>query len=248
MKKLQEESESESQRQDNDRRQKAAAERAARERAERIAKALENLSELQAQKERRKKGSGDEARCSTTDPEARNMKMGDGGFRPAYNVQFVTDGPTRMIAAVDVNNNGSDGGQMLPMHSKIREHYGTVPDHYLVDGGFTTIADVTQVEQAGSEVIGPIPRAQETLAKGDDPHARGKKDTDQMAAYRQRMAQPEAKALQRTRPSIAEFPNATCRNHGLHQFPVRGLAKVRAVALWHALVHNFQRMRCLQLI
>ena len=57
--------------------------------------------------EARKKGSGDEARCSTTDPEARNMKMGDGGFRPAYNVQFATDGDTRMIVAVAVTNNGS---------------------------------------------------------------------------------------------------------------------------------------------
>jgi len=27
---------------------------------------------------------------STTDPDARVMKMGDGGFRPAFNVQFAT--------------------------------------------------------------------------------------------------------------------------------------------------------------
>jgi len=246
--KLKEESESESTRQDNDRQRKAAAERAAKDRAARVAAALENLKELEAQKERREKGSGDKARCSTTDPEARNMKMGDGGFRPAYNVQFASDGETRMIAVVDVSNNGSDGGQMSPVHSEIVERYGTIPDSYVVDGGFTTIADVTKVERAGSEVIGPIPRSKETLAKGGDPHARGKKDTDEMAAFRKRMAGDGAKAKLKLRPSIAEYPNATCRNHGLHQFPVRGLAKVRAVALWHAIVHNFQRMRNLQLI
>src|SRR5579859_4339517 len=78
-------------------RQKAANERAARERAERIEAALKNLEQLQQQKEKRKKGSGEEARCSTTDPEARQMKMADGGFRPAYNVQFATDGAARII-------------------------------------------------------------------------------------------------------------------------------------------------------
>ena len=88
---------------------------------QRVEEALKNLAELQEQKEQRKKGSGEKARCSTTDPEARNMKMGDGGFRPAYNVQFATDGDTRMIVSVDVTNNGSDGGQMAPMHETVCE-------------------------------------------------------------------------------------------------------------------------------
>ena len=153
-----------------------------------------------------------------------------------------------MIAVVDVSNNGSDGGQMSPVHDEIEDRYGTIPENYLVDGGFTTISDVTEVERSGSKVIGPIPRAKETLNKGGDPHARGSKDTDEMARFRNRMASDEAKALLKQRPSIAEYPNATCRNHGLHQFPVRGLAKVRAVCLWHAIVHNFQRMRNLELI
>lgn len=245
---LKEENDSEAKRQDHDRQRRAAAERAAKDREARIKAALENLKELEAQKEKRKKGTGKEARCSMTDPESRNMKMGDGGFRPAYNVQFATDGDTRMIAAVMVSNNGSDGGQMSPMHGEIVDRYDKIPDHYLVDGGFTTIQDVTKVTRAGSTVIGPIPREKETLANGGDPHCRGPKDTDEMAAFRERMKTDEAKELLKSRPSIAEFPNATCRNHGLHQFPVRGLAKARAIALWHAIVHNFQRMQDLQLI
>ena len=39
---------------------------------------------------------------------APTMKMGDGGFRPAYNVQFATDGGARVILGVDVTNSGSD--------------------------------------------------------------------------------------------------------------------------------------------
>jgi transposase len=72
------------------RRQQAAEQRAAEERAARIRQALEQLPEIQQKMERRKTGSSETARASTTDPEARRMKMADGGFRPAYNVQFVT--------------------------------------------------------------------------------------------------------------------------------------------------------------
>lgn len=223
-------------------RRKAAVERAARERAERVEEALQNLAELQKQKEQRKKGSGDEARCSTTDPEARQMKMGDGGFRPAYNVQFATDGDARMIVSVDVTNNGSDGGQMSPMHADVCEKYDKTPDNYVVDGGFSTIEDITVVEQRGSHVAAPMTHEDRITKRGGDPHARRASDTNEMAAFRERMRTDDSKAVLKRRPSIAEFPNAFCRNRGLTQFRVRGLAKVRAATLWYALTFNFLRM------
>ena len=223
-------------------RRRAAAQRAAAEREQRVEAALKNLAELQQQKEKREKGSGEEARGSTTDPEARNMKMADGGFRPAYNVQFATDGDTRMIVSVDVTNNGSDGGQMAPMHETVCQQYGKVPDHYVVDGGFATNQDITQVEKSGSQVAAPMTHEDRIVKRGGDPHARRARDTDEMAAFRERMATDEAKAILKQRPSIAEFPNAECRNRGLHQFRVRGLEKVRTVSLWYAIVFNFMRM------
>jgi transposase/ribosomal protein L34 len=232
----------------HDARRQAAIERAARERSARVEAALQNLAELQEQKEQREKGSGAKARCSTTDPEARTMKMGDGGFRPAYNVQFVTDGDTRMIVSVDVTNNGSDGGQMAPMQETVCEQYGKVPDHYVVDGGFATIEDITQVEQSGSEVIAPMLHEDRILKRGGDPHARRTRDTDEMAAFRERMATDDAKAILKRRPSIAEFPNAECRNRGLHQFRVRGLEKVRTATLWYVITFNFMRMTSLGII
>jgi transposase len=85
-------------------RQEAAKKRAAQERLERVEEALKNLKELEEQKEKKKTGTAEKARCSMTDPEARNMKMPDGGFRPAYNVQFATDGETRMIVSVEVSD------------------------------------------------------------------------------------------------------------------------------------------------
>src|SRR3954471_5438056 len=81
------------------RKQQVARERAARERLERVERALQALPELEAIKEQQRKKLGKgrrervkEARASTTDPEARVMKMGDGGFRPALNSQLASTG------------------------------------------------------------------------------------------------------------------------------------------------------------
>lgn len=245
---LKEEMQNEAANDHNNKRQEAARKRAAEERLERVEEALKNLEELAEQKEQRKKGTGVEARCSMTDPEARNMKMGDGGFRPAYNVQFVTDGATRMIVAVDVSNNGSDGGQMSPMQEDVVNRYDKTPEHYLVDGGFATNEDITKVEQAKSQVFAPMNYAEQIEKRGGDPYERRAKDSDEMAAFRERMKSDEAKALYKQRPSIAEFPNAECRNRGLHQFRVRGLEKVKTVALWYAITFNFMRMQQLGLV
>ena len=223
-------------------RQKAARERAARERLERVDQALKDLKELEQQKEARKKGTGEKARCSTTDPEARKMKMANGGFSPAFNVQFATDAKSRMIVSVDVSNNGSDGGQMAPRHEDIKDRYEQYPENYLVDGGFSTKNDITIVEQRGTRVHAPILQEEFMRARGNDPHARQPRDSDEMFAFRQRMATDEAKTKYKLRSSVAEYPNAECRNRGLQRFLVRGLPKVRTVALWHAITFNFMRM------
>lgn len=242
VRKMREESEDEAKQNASNARRDAAQKRAASEREQRIEKALQELAQLQQQKEKRRKGSGDTARCSTTDPEARIMKMGDGGFRPAYNVQFATDGTARVIVGVDVTNSGSDRGQMSSMHEEVAKRYEKVPGHYTVDCGFATKDDITKVEKRGSKVIAPVYGEQEMRKRGHDPHARQPGDTDEMYKFRQRMAAEEAKSLYKQRPSIAEYPNAECRNRGLHQFRVRGLRKVRTVSLWHAITFNFMRM------
>ncbi len=137
---------------------------------------------------------------------------------------------------------------MAPMQKEVTDQYGVVPKNYVVDGGFPTVHDVTEVEKTGSQVVAPMTHEDRIAKRGGDPHARRAHDTDEMAAFRQRMATDEAKAILKRRPSIAEFPNAECRNRGLHQFRVRGLKKVRVVVLWHAIVFNFMRMRSLRIL
>lgn len=222
-------------------RQQAAQLRAAEERQSRVEEALKQLEELKARKEKRKKGSGKEARCSTTDPDARKMKVASGGYRPCYNIQFVTDRKARVILDYDVSNLGSDGGQMAPLHEQVTDRYGELPKNYLVDGGFTTHQDIGSLERQGTQVIGPIPKAKKIIDNGNDPHARQPKDSDEMFAFRQRMATDAAKELYRERSSIAEYPNAECRNKGLQQFRVRGLERVKSSVLMDILTFNFMR-------
>ena len=128
-----------------DRRTNSARQRTADDRKERLQKALEERETLVPKMERRKKGSGENARVSMTDPESRKMKMGDGGFRPAYNVQFATATDSLVIVGADVTNAGTDGGQMKPMVEQIEHRYQTRPDEYLADGGFVSLSDITDL-------------------------------------------------------------------------------------------------------
>ncbi|WP_145057892.1 transposase [Adhaeretor mobilis] len=223
------------------RREQAARVRAARERQERIEAALEERETLVPKMERRKKGSGSEARASTTDPEARKMKMADGGFRPAYNVQFATTTDTLVIAGVEVVNAGTDGGQMKPMIDQLERRYQQAPEQYLADGGFVKLEDVTALEQVGVEAYLPIMEQTRKESQGIDPFAPVKGDSEEVKRWRARMGTSTAKEIYQQRSATAEFPNAGCRNRGLGQFPVRGLLKARAICLWQALAHNFQR-------
>ena len=102
--------------------------------------------------------------------------------------------------------------------------------------------DVTTVELAGTEVVSSIHGADSMRKRGTDPHARQRSDTDQYAAFRVRMGQDEYQQLYKQRPSIAEFPNAECRNRGCRLLRVRGLEKVLSVALLYASTFNLMRM------
>lgn len=219
------------------RRQQAARERAARERTERLQRALEQMPQVEAKKDKKDK---DKARVSTTDPDARVMKMADGGYRPAYNVQLATDTETQIITGVDVSNSGGDQGKMAPMVQQHQERYGQTPDEILVDGGFAKKDDITQVSspEGSTTVYAPVQKSK----KDDlDPHTPRETDSPAVAEWRKRMATPEAHEIYKERAATAECVNAIARNRGLQQFCVRGSPKVRAVMLWYVLAHNLMR-------
>jgi len=219
------------------RRQAAARERAAREREERLQQALARLPELEAKKKADDKA---KARCSTTDPQATVMKMADGGFRPAYNVQLSTACVGQVIVGVDVTTSGSDMGQLTPMAEQIHDRFGTYPDEVLADGGFARHEDIDAAGAAdkGYTVYTPVPESRDPKKDRYAPHPG---DSPAVAAWRARMATTTAQEIYKERAASAECVNAQARNRGLLRLLVRGLGKVKAVALWYAVAHNLRR-------
>ncbi len=227
-------------------RQQKARERAARERLERVNKAIEAAQHIAQQREKRKKGDGATARASTTDPDARNMKMGDSGFRPAFNVQMATDAESGIILNMDVINEGSDAGQMKPMMDDIKASVDQAPKILLTDGGFSTINDIEETTAGGTTVYTPVKEEAKQKEAGKDPFAPRPSDSPNIGAWRQRMGTDAAKELYKRRAPTAELPNARLRNQGVHQMRVRGLAKVKAALWWHVLVLNLMRAEALR--
>jgi transposase/rubrerythrin len=223
----------------SNRRIKAAGERAAREREERIARALQRAAELEAERQRRAKTNKKqvekqkEPRVSTTDPQARVMKMADGGFRPAYNCQIGTVGGGQIVVDIDVDTTGSDRGRMRPMLEHLRGRYRHMPRRYLIDGGFHKNDDTEWAAVHGVLVYGPTTQSKHKT----DPYAPRPDDGPGVAAWRRRMRSPHGKGVFRRR-SMGECINARFRQWGLRQFTVRGLHKVKTALLWFALANN----------
>jgi transposase len=245
------------------RRAQAAKRRAARQREACIQAALDRLPEVAAAK-RRNGGKAEDARASTTDADASVMKMGDGGFRPAYNVQFATDCDGQVIVGLDVVTAGSDMAQLAPMVDQVEQRVGKVPAQWLVDGGFPAHDQIDAV--AGkTELYAPVPKSKPPKSNDQpkdppDGNASGASpeappvvsefapkpgDSEAVAQWRQRMNTDAARELYKDRAATAECVNAQARNRGLQRLPVRGLAKVRCVVRLYVLAHNLLRMAVL---
>jgi transposase len=224
------------------RRIQAAKERAAREREARVAAALDKLAEIEAHRARRgranrsngKTGSKpQEPRASTTDPDARVMKMADGGFRPAYNCQIASVAGGQIVIAAEAKATGSDRGLLRPMLEQLQRCYARWPKRHLVDGGFNKNEDIEWAAGQGVKVYGPLSRSKHR----SDPYRVSPDDGPGVAAWRARMKSPHGKGVYKRR-ARAECINARFRNWRLHQFAVRGIEKVGTVLRWFALANN----------
>jgi transposase len=222
------------------RRQGAARQRAAQERLARVRRAIKAAKEAeehQKEAEKKKGPSGKEARASTTDPDARVMRMADGGFRPAYNAQFATDVASQVIVGVEVTTRGNDTREMTPMVEQIRRRYRRTPSQWLADGGYLDRGDIERLAEMGTKAfVPPLPKA--PCRPG---YRSWRQDGPGVAAWRRRMESPVGGRIYRERAGAAECVNAQARNRGLTRFLVRGREKVRAVLLWFALAHNLLR-------
>jgi transposase len=213
----------------------AARLRGAKDRCVRLRRAVARLKELAPLREARKKGDGAKTRVSETDPEAARMKMADGGFRPAYNMQMATDLDALVIVGAEATNAGNDAGLACAMQQQITEDYGVRLQAYYADGGYATAQDIEESADEGIVLYVPMKDESKQKEQGQDPYARKKRDSDAVAAWRQRMGTQQAKQEYKKRGK-AEWSNAGARRSGLYQVRVRGLQKAGVVLLWYVLL------------
>ena len=132
-----------------------AQERALMEKKQRLELALKELKKIRESKSEEEKA---EARVSTTDPEARVMKNGDGGYAPAYNVQVSTDAKHRIIVDVQAVQAGNDWDQLMPAVERIEERL-EVPSQMITDAGYTNHENIEAAAEKKIDLIGPVPEA-----------------------------------------------------------------------------------------
>jgi transposase len=221
------------------RRVAAARERAAREQLAQVETALAKLGEIEAERTRRQRTNKAqvkkqrEPRASTTDADARIMKMADGGFRPAYNCQIGTVADGQIVVVTSAETVGSDRGLMQPTLDALHDRYGRYPKRHLVDGGFNNNATTEWAAARGIKVYGPPTKSKHRT----DPYAPRDDDGPGVAKWRRRMKSPHGKAVYKRR-AMGECINARFRQWGLNQFNVRGQQKVDTVLKWFALANN----------
>lgn len=176
------------------------------------------------------------ARTSTTDPDARVMKMTDGGYRPAYNVQFATDVDGRAVVGLQVTN-GSDQAALVPMLTQVQARTGRTPKAWLADGGYVSTEGICGVAARDVPFYAPIPEGPHAPQSGQSP------PPPAVVAWRARMATVEGKTRSKVRSATAERIYADARTYrAFRVLPVRGLAKVHTWALWTALAINVLRV------
>lgn len=213
-------------------RHQAAREAKARDFQKRVDQALDVVAELEGKPKRKA-----EPRASTTDPEARVMKMADGGFRPGYNVQLAVAGSPlggpRTVVGVHVTNVGSDMGSVAPMLERVERWTGKRPKVWLADANHGRHECIEEAVRRGINLVMPVNK------RSQSPRPKTAKPSDVVADFRRRMEQPDNKQLYKARAGLVELANAHGKRRlGLERITVRGTRKVWCVAMLTALAFN----------
>jgi transposase len=230
-------------------RQRRAKERLAIEKKQRVTEALKSLEAARCEKARNGKRNNkipteeelNDVRASTTDPDVRKMKMGDSGYRLAYNLQFATGLDSRVIYGLDVVNI-LDPGTAPIMMAQVQERLKKLGlnqiKKWIADSAYSA-----KIEIETTALLFPncLYYAPPKPNKGIDPKIERKGDSEAVKQWRSMIDSEEIKTLYKKRVSTAEFSNMHVKNQALDEFSVRGILKVKGMAFLHAIAQNFAR-------
>lgn len=231
-----------------ERRQKVRQLAAAEERARRVSAARKKFAEREAERSARAKShpgetaqsKADAPRVSTSDPDARLMKMADGATRPCYNVQVGT--AKEFIVAIQPTDHGNDRGLAPAVVAEVEQRCDRSPLRLLADGTAMTEEDIVgfAASHPSMAVFAPPKVCSETAKPASRARYERKlaREPQCLKDWRARMASEAGKVVYARRGNT-EHPHGRMKNCGFGRMLVRGLEKVRAVCLLHAVAHNF---------
>jgi transposase len=131
----------------------AAQQRAAEERKARLEQGLRELEEIRKSPSKRKKP--EEARVSETEPEARIMKDGRGGYGASYNLQTTTETRHGLVVSVGITQQASDKYELEPAVDRMQQQAGRKPARIIVDGGYIMAGNLEAMAEQQVELVGP---------------------------------------------------------------------------------------------
>jgi hypothetical protein len=206
------------------------------DRAKRAIQAVETLREKRADCSSKQRQTH-EPKASMTDPEARIMKMSDGGFAPGHNVQLSVAGSPLggpiAIVGLQVTSLGTDKGSILPMCAQVEQRTGHKVDTIMVDADHVTHEEIREAQQQQRTVIAPVPKHWANSKAKQDP------------AIEHWIAQMQTEPMRceyRARKALIERANAILKERfALRRVPVRGTLKVLCVFLLASVAVNLMQ-------
>ena len=227
-------------------RRAAARRRADRDLSDRIDKARQALDRAEqdrqadAKRHRKRAAKAKPPESSSTDPEARKMRFADGSVAPGYNIQVAAD-PNGLILGVLATDRRADSGLASAMVSEVARRTGHRPRRLLVDTSYATVKDIAAFAALPEPVTVYMPlRPNKSNASAASVRKRNllhSREPEAVRAWRARMVSDQGQQVYARRRRI-ERVNANLKAKGLGRLLVRGLAKVQATCLLHALAHN----------
>ena len=176
------------------------------------------------------------AQRNFTDPESRIMKTKD-GFIQGYNGQAAVDGHAQIIVAHDLNANGSDQGQMVPVVDGVEANLGRKPEQVSADSGYCSEANLAALE--AREIDGYV-----ATGRAKHPTDPGRGSGGPLTqAMRKKIADGGFETPYRLRKQIVEAVFGQIKQaRSFRQFLLRGIDNVRAEWAMICMAHNLTKL------
>lgn len=187
-----------------------------------------------------------ESRLSETDPEARFLYSGHGGFELGYTAEMAVS-EDHFIVAPRVTQAKADHQALLPMVEAVERGCGQAPGCVLADSGFSSLSHLQILEQRGIEAYIPDSNLSCEMKGGGDADERRAVRAPRLRAMRHKLRTPAGRAQYRRRKGMIEPVFGILKEQrGLRRFPHRGLRQVAVEFAWAALAYNVTRLHRLR--